>query len=254
MPLESLSCTECGSTDVQEVKPSTYVCRHCLTVFKYIDPSQISATNIAQFCSCGGAVQVRCQVCRTTTMCSSCDAVAASARHGAQLFIPTVGFGYRVKWESDGKEAAPQWTYRDGRLMHLPLALDPLTAGGYVDHGPFIGVGKVLRVLTSIHGSLEHVCWRCIAAAVPVTVDGIASGSCCELPNCAERTNGRCDCCQRALCDHHIQHSHALVTLKYEHVGIDESFFFKEIQKQGRRHPGFDPWAPNDFHVEAVGA
>ncbi len=38
MVLQSLSCTGCGSTEVQEVKPDTYFCHHCETVFKYVPP------------------------------------------------------------------------------------------------------------------------------------------------------------------------------------------------------------------------
>jgi hypothetical protein len=40
MPFESLSCSRCGSGDVQEVKPETYFCNHCDNVFRYVRPSR----------------------------------------------------------------------------------------------------------------------------------------------------------------------------------------------------------------------
>jgi len=35
MPFQSISCTNCGSGNIQEVKPDTYFCNHCEGVFKY---------------------------------------------------------------------------------------------------------------------------------------------------------------------------------------------------------------------------
>jgi ribosomal protein L37AE/L43A len=42
--LESITCTHCGSSEVQEVKPHTYFCSHCEGVFKHIDPTQVTVT------------------------------------------------------------------------------------------------------------------------------------------------------------------------------------------------------------------
>ncbi len=42
MPFESLSCTNCGSGDVQEVKPDTYFCKNCERVFKYVSPGRMA--------------------------------------------------------------------------------------------------------------------------------------------------------------------------------------------------------------------
>lgn len=37
MPLESLACPRCGSSDFQVVKSDTYFCNHCENVFKYVE-------------------------------------------------------------------------------------------------------------------------------------------------------------------------------------------------------------------------
>lgn len=44
MPFESLSCPNCGSASIQEVKPGTFFCNHCDNVFKYVSPSGAGST------------------------------------------------------------------------------------------------------------------------------------------------------------------------------------------------------------------
>jgi DNA-directed RNA polymerase subunit RPC12/RpoP len=36
MPIETIKCQECGSADVTEFKPGSYVCSHCESVFKVV--------------------------------------------------------------------------------------------------------------------------------------------------------------------------------------------------------------------------
>jgi hypothetical protein len=57
MTLEAIACTNCGASDVQEVKPSTYCCNHCGTVFKHSEPTGTSS------CSCGTFAIGRCVEC-----------------------------------------------------------------------------------------------------------------------------------------------------------------------------------------------
>jgi hypothetical protein len=59
MPVETIKCQECGSADVTEFKPGTYICAHCESVFKVVDPSMPSHT----LCSCGTVVVGRCTDC-----------------------------------------------------------------------------------------------------------------------------------------------------------------------------------------------
>jgi hypothetical protein len=59
MPIETIKCQECGSADVTEFKPGSYVCGHCEAVFKHIDPSQ----STSEVCSCGTFAIGRCYEC-----------------------------------------------------------------------------------------------------------------------------------------------------------------------------------------------
>ena len=49
MPFETIACSRSGSADVQEVKPSTYFCNHCETVFKCVDPTRLTVRNNSAF-------------------------------------------------------------------------------------------------------------------------------------------------------------------------------------------------------------
>jgi hypothetical protein len=88
MPVETIKCQECGSSDVQEVKPSTYFCNHCDAVCQHVDPT---ATPVAgcEIDSCGVAAVGRCHGCTrafcgthqgreddaiSVDLCSSCQA------------------------------------------------------------------------------------------------------------------------------------------------------------------------------------
>jgi hypothetical protein len=70
MPLETISCSHCGSAEVKEVKANTYFCDHCETVFKRTDPSQVTLQR--DFCICGNTVDRRCLHCGVG-LCNSCD-------------------------------------------------------------------------------------------------------------------------------------------------------------------------------------
>lgn len=46
-------CANCGSGDVQEVKPDTYFCNYCDRVFKYVTPSRMHASGGCEVLVCG---------------------------------------------------------------------------------------------------------------------------------------------------------------------------------------------------------
>jgi len=96
MPIESLSCTGCGSTQVQEVKPNTYFCAHCEKVFKRVDPSTVTVTHRPDFCSCGSGnpIFAQCQVCRDDVVCRSCDI--------GYIGLLAVSSGFGPAWRVDG--------------------------------------------------------------------------------------------------------------------------------------------------------
>ena len=63
MPLESLTCTHCGSSEVSEYKPGSFVCSHCDGVFKHVDLGSGSGAPELAFCECGDRIEYRCSVC-----------------------------------------------------------------------------------------------------------------------------------------------------------------------------------------------
>lgn len=180
MPLESIACTNCGSTDVQEVKPSTYFCRHCETVFKYLDPTRVTVDHTPSFCKHGNPVEVQCQICKAGMCKEQCDIgpeidMSREANFMTGRWIPTAGFGY--------------------------FYLDGGSAGTTVrGKGPFLHERKLAASLQLKHGELHHFCYDCMIAAVPATADYIASGELCNWPSCVNKSAGSCSCCGNAFC------------------------------------------------------
>lgn len=67
MPVEGIKCDRCGSSDVMEYKPDTFLCRFCDHTFKYIDPTRslLEIDVVPQFCEegCGNPVHFTCSLC-----------------------------------------------------------------------------------------------------------------------------------------------------------------------------------------------
>lgn len=175
MAFEALNCTNCGSADVQEVKPSTYFCNHCDSVFKHIDPTRVTVG--PAFCEHGNPVMLECQVCRTGMCREQCDVVPAWAADKYAGLVRTQGFGY---------------------LEHMQ--------GYRVDvDGPFISIGKLLMSLAKARkdegkGTLSHVCYGCVIQAVPAAAEHISAGAICETVRCWGMSAGKCPCCQGGFC------------------------------------------------------
>ena len=185
MPLESLKCTGCGSADVQEVKPNTYFCNHCETLFKHVDPASATMAHRPAFCVCGNPVQVQCSICHETSMCRTCEATRAARDHWS-LFIPTVGFGYVLRHVYEQQRVRPVVGERVG--APLPDFDSPL--------GPLMPVRKIVSTSSS-----SYMCWPCASAAV----SGVAARITAWGPQPRERwcdylAGGTCVCCKRYLC------------------------------------------------------
>lgn len=102
MPLESLACPRCGSSDFQGVKSETYFCNHCENIFKYVESSRpsgaVSCESVVNGQRCGVQAVGRCitdgkAFCAshgTAGECSSCRLARATeleselARKGAE--------------------------------------------------------------------------------------------------------------------------------------------------------------------------
>ena len=65
MPIEGITCDKCGSSDVIEYKPETYICRACDHRFKYVDPTRSEVEIAPQFCEegCGNLIKYKCALC-----------------------------------------------------------------------------------------------------------------------------------------------------------------------------------------------
>jgi hypothetical protein len=175
MAFEALNCTNCGSADVQEVKPSTYFCNHCESVFKHIDPTRV--IDGPTFCEHGNPVMVECQVCRAGMCREQCDVVPAWAAYKYAGIVRTQGFGYLE--------------HRQGYDVDVD--------------GPFISIGKLLMSLAKARmdegkGTLSHVCYVCVIQAVPAAAENISAGAICETVRCWGTSAGKCPCCQRSFC------------------------------------------------------
>lgn len=207
MPFEAIACTRCGSTEVQEVKPSTYFCNHCETVFKHIDPTRLTVDHGPAFCSCGNPVQVQCQVCKTG-VCRDCDTIEWRRSAGIKepghcgafngppdISVSAIGYGYlessKYSYLRPGGEK--EFVISRGRIVTEERS-------GPAVIGPFLGVNKILSALRATHGDLRHVCCTCVESAAPATAEHVRNGDLCETPRCAGWSTGRCPCCEGAFC------------------------------------------------------
>lgn len=242
MPLEAISCTQCGSVEVTEVKANTYFCDHCEAVFKQVNLA--GAMSGPQFCECGAAVMVKCTVCQVG-MCQHCDAIGGlsgprgsaygysvepvffaghvtnfnPSRHwlcsappepvfsvGPTLLIPTVGFGYIIVDQND----LP--VLRDQSVFTVP-------AGHSI--GPVLTLDDVLPVFQRAHSNIKHACWPCVVSVIPVVAESIANGAICEQPGCSSAASGNCPCCSSPFCECHLIEAMRLPVTYYRSQGLD---------------------------------
>lgn len=191
MPLEALTCTNCGSPDLNEVKSHVFFCNSCDTVFKYSDPTR--PTLLPAFCGCGNQIQYQCNVCQSG-MCGACNQTLN--RHGWHISnldeyestysrgrddeyphgrIATVGFGIRA-WDAEGKD------------------LDLLFLTRYQ---VWIAAGRPL-----------HICLPCLKTFVPKAAEMIKEGLICAAASCHRSKYGlkigtkleRCPSCGYSFC------------------------------------------------------
>jgi hypothetical protein len=214
MPLEAIACTTCGSTDVQEVKPSTYFCNHCETLFKHIDPTHLTVDNAPAFCSCGNPIEFQCQLCKTG-ICLECDVIAwrqdydrRSYRsilssipltgHPSKIYVPVQGFGYIGNASRYGQSS-------DSKTHELlSVSGRHVVRSSYKSDdrfGPWLPLDKLLTVLSEKRVRLGHACWQCIGNIVPEVAERIAAGAICETPDCTNKPKQACSCCSSAFCE-----------------------------------------------------
>jgi hypothetical protein len=93
MPVETIQCQQCGSADVTEFKPGSYVCGHCEAVFKHIDP--MKAGTGCEVDGCGVLAIGRCKRCESAYCAShgggkaTCEPCVTKSSQGFLRFLPT---------------------------------------------------------------------------------------------------------------------------------------------------------------------
>lgn len=63
MATVSIQCPGCGSTNVTQYKPDHYICSHCDTQFKWVDPNLNRVKIEKAVCSCGREAIGQCSRC-----------------------------------------------------------------------------------------------------------------------------------------------------------------------------------------------
>jgi hypothetical protein len=65
MSNQSISCPSCGAVDCREYRADAFVCSHCDTTFRWVDPSRMTVRNQPASCLCGR------QPCGSCTQCNA---------------------------------------------------------------------------------------------------------------------------------------------------------------------------------------
>jgi hypothetical protein len=195
-------CTECGARDTLAVKPGKYFCKRCESVFGQPDVPTGDGRDGLLFCGCGNAIEVRCNVCRTS-LCRRCDVKSVAetrafdSRH--RVFVSVQGFGYLIR------SMDVHYLVIGNRLVWQRCASGEIL-------GPVLAFTKLIDALPGHGEQYHHLCWACVAAAAPEVADRVSTGLVCEEPACTNRPVGRCRCCNGALCAHHLKGKTALQT------------------------------------------
>ena len=71
MPNESISCPNCGASDVRQSTPESYVCKHCQANFRWVDPTKVTVAHKPTVCVCGNFAEAFCVRCQSP-LCGNC--------------------------------------------------------------------------------------------------------------------------------------------------------------------------------------
>jgi len=63
MPIEQVRCENCGSGDVRQLAADSYVCEHCQTNFRLVDPTKSTVVQKPSVCDCGLVATAFCVRC-----------------------------------------------------------------------------------------------------------------------------------------------------------------------------------------------
>lgn len=63
MPNQPVRCPNCGSGDARQTSPDSYVCEHCHTSFRWVDPTKTTVVQQPSLCRCGNIAAAFCTRC-----------------------------------------------------------------------------------------------------------------------------------------------------------------------------------------------
>lgn len=186
VPIESITCRSCGSTDVQVVKPSTYFCNNCESVFRDVASTPVRVPEQTTFCGCGNPVAYRCWRCQTS-MCEEHDAyygLHIGTMSGRYVTVSAGGYSLGVEESLDLVVDGSRRVAQSALTAVMPL--EKIVAVAYGTHD---GVATL------------HSCWPCAKDHGEQLAEMLREGTMCAMPYCDGGVAGRCDCCRLAFCD-----------------------------------------------------
>jgi hypothetical protein len=241
MPLETISCSHCGSAEVKEVKANTYFCDHCETIFKHIDPNQVTVQR--EFCECGGPIAFQCRVCHVG-ICAGHDVWPslqgtpigtirgqAYVQWGLGPWVPTTVPAYRL----DPKQnAAVRDNWRGDYYIRTSQRRN------------------VDLIRNAFPGGELHLCSNCLEDvflnATRGQYDELARskvvGTTCADPCCQESVGSTCLCCKLRFCTDCIQVYSLCRTCRGQ---------WSVVQQQVRETMGFTEAVESDLRDIAMG-
>jgi len=206
MPVEAITCTGCGSGDVQEVKPDTYFCNHCESVFKYLDPTKLTVENAPAFCSCGNKIEVQCNICHKG-ICNACDFRQPRQFNWLWMYRPDWipvyggGYGYYGSFFRAGAGTGTIGVFVARNNSEIPSPSAPVHGARDEPIWLWLPILKVLESFAARSMLPNHVCVKCIEAEVAATAELLKSGRVCLTPDCDQPAVRRCRCCEYWFCE-----------------------------------------------------
>ncbi len=148
MPVETIKCKECGSADVTEFKPGSYVCGHCEAVFKHLVPA--GTLDFCQVCE-GGAIA-------SVGRCANCN------RSGCIHHL--VSYAYLRDWHSFPGEVVGMFATASTEVRITGLVESPMgTLARHLADGTDLADQNEVNTFLSGWAEKTNLCTQCRWAA-----------------------------------------------------------------------------------------
>jgi hypothetical protein len=212
MSLEVIKCPSCGSSEVTEYKADSYICRHCDTAFKHVDPSPVTVTVRSDFCRCGNLPHGQCGTCRSG-ICQRCVGSRADAGQHDDPLRSIGGWYSVVAVKSGGYQLEVGYRSLDffSSMTAVGISLNcrdkaledgdwrPLQVDDSKLISGYIPIGKVQDYLRC-SGVKGYVCLSCFSEAGERVCAELTSSAMCANPFCGRPGSSMCPCCHEPNC------------------------------------------------------